>query len=88
MKLRKILERLVYGQMFYSTFSDTMIIITIFIEYYLYISTNRQDISVFDYFFKGKSQENYKPAPYASIPNLFMQEALKFETVVKLISLC
>ena len=54
----------------------------------LSVSTNHQDISGFDYFPKSKSQENYKPAQYASIPNLFMQEALKFETVVKLISLC
>ena len=59
-----------------------------YLTYYLYQLYQNQDISGFDYFPKSKSQENYKPAQYASIPNLFMQEALKFETVVKLISLC
>ena len=62
--------------------------VILFLTYYIYISGNYQDISDFDYFLKIKSQENYKPAQYASIPNLFMQETLKFETVVKLISLC
>ena len=71
--------------MCFSTFSDTMNVILFNI---LSISTNHQDILGCDYFPKSKIQENYKPAQYASIPNLFMQEALKFETVVKLISLC